>query len=80
MLHLPVPCGTAPVEMRQDASTPERPVEINVWYLRGALDDEVGLIPALQAPCSEIGRAPRPQQDACYTHAMRKLKTTREEP
>ncbi|CAJ1458327.1 unnamed protein product [Effrenium voratum] len=31
-----------------DASTPERPVEINVWYLRGALDDEVGLIPALQ--------------------------------
>ncbi|CAJ1327759.1 unnamed protein product, partial [Effrenium voratum] len=32
----------------EDASTPERPVEINVWYLRGALDDEVGLIPALQ--------------------------------
>lgn len=36
------------VPTSEDVHVPERPVEIRVWYLRGALDDDVGFIPALK--------------------------------
>ncbi|OLQ04809.1 Dual specificity protein phosphatase 1B [Symbiodinium microadriaticum] len=36
------------VPTSEDVHMPERPVEIRVWYLRGALDDDVGFIPALK--------------------------------
>jgi len=32
----------------QDSNIPERPIEIRVWYLRGALDDDIGMIRALK--------------------------------
>ena len=33
----------------KDSNLPERPIEIRVWYLRGALDDDIGMIRALKA-------------------------------
>lgn len=33
----------------EDSNLPERPIEIRVWYLRGALDDDIGMIRALKA-------------------------------
>eukprot|EP00435_Cladocopium_sp_Y103_P049273 s2276_g14.t2 len=32
----------------EDSNLPERPIEIRVWYLRGALDDDIGMIRALK--------------------------------
>ena len=34
----------------EDSNLPERPIEIRVWYLRGALDDDIGMIRALKVP------------------------------
>lgn len=43
--------GLAPsFEDNESSAVPERPVEIRVWYLRGALDDEMGIIRALKEP------------------------------
>ncbi|CAK9064806.1 unnamed protein product [Durusdinium trenchii] len=35
-------------ERRADLEDPQRPVEIRVWFLRGALDKEIGMIRALK--------------------------------
>ena len=32
----------------ENSNLPERPIEIRVWYLRGGLDDDIGMIRALK--------------------------------
>ena len=59
---------------------PERPVEIRVWYLRGALDDDVGFIPALKAPRTKRKKTLRNMSKLnrqTFEHVLRSRSTKR---